>query len=288
MNNETQHIKLILKLNQLTHKRNIKWEKSGFPKSLILEDGLVWVDFYSASYSGVEIGVGAYQSKSEMVGLSPLGKKEAYYFCLIKEDKIVYEALQIEGIWHLIDTIRKTQFDIDLLVKDLLKSCDIDLMQADSQSAGVIVPEKRESNGELNDGVKPDMNSLVDNMNEAISKISSFSIELKESISGLNIATEVLRNEIKHPSALTFSQLSQLASMFPTLVEQPSEDIATQVPLTTVEDIGNAATLADQEIVDQEIVDQEIYEKFNREFGSGESSEDISDSTKGNENDMDT
>jgi len=127
MINKEKYIKLVSKLNRLTKEEQIHWEES--KPSIALRVGVddVWIDFYKTFYANTYIGIGEARSPSYSEDLDRHYWSQRVVWALIDYDgELEYELPNTEGLWNLLDTIRRTLSDVDSKIESLINAPDLD------------------------------------------------------------------------------------------------------------------------------------------------------------------
>lgn len=122
-----KYTKLISKLNRLTKEEKIDWKKSKPPLALRAGVDDVWVDFYNTWYANTHIGIGESRYQNYAEDFDKFYWSERIVWALLDDSgELEYEFPKAEGLWNLLETIRRELADVDSKIDHLINAPDDD------------------------------------------------------------------------------------------------------------------------------------------------------------------
>ncbi len=120
-----KYTKLVSKLNRLTKEKKIDWKKVKPPFALKAGVDDVWIDFYSTWYADTHIGIGETRIQNYSEDYDKFYWSEKIVWALLDDNgELEYEFGNAEGLWNLLETIRRTLADVDSRIDHLINAPD--------------------------------------------------------------------------------------------------------------------------------------------------------------------
>ena len=125
MRDKEKYIKLISKLNRLTKEKKITWEKGTPPFALKAGADDIWIDFYKTLYADTHLGIGEFRYQEYSDDFDKFYWTEGIVWAFLDDDdELEYKLPNVEGLWNILETIRRVSTNIDSKIDHLISAAD--------------------------------------------------------------------------------------------------------------------------------------------------------------------